>query len=133
MCVRGASALGTLLTQHPGANVRVLVIWLPVIFTDLGPPSRRVRSPLQDPRVTEFWDPQLWASPRMMARAGMMAGARGEDPDFGPDAIAWDVIGLFPAGVVWEDPFPAPSWYGGPVVDNLDPVEKFLSQDNPVK
>lgn len=125
--MRGASALGELLARHPEAKVRVLVIWLPVIWTDRGPPKEKVRRPLQDPRVIEFWDPHLWASPRMMERAARMLRAQGEEPEFGPDDVAWDVIGLFPAGVVWEDPFPEPTWYEGPVADVLDPVDEFLS------
>jgi hypothetical protein len=125
--MRGASALGNLLDQHPKANVRVLVIWLPVIRSDKGPPKDEVRRPLQDARVIEFWDPHLWASPRMIERAAIMARAQGKEAEFGPDDVAWDVIGLFPAGVVWEDPFPTPTWYDGPVADVLDPVKRFLS------
>ena len=125
--MRGASALGKLLGLHPAANVRVLVIWLPAIWTDMGPPKEKVRRPLQDPRLIEFWDPELWASPRMMERAATMARAEGKEFEVGPDDIAWDLIGLYPAGVVWEDPFPTPTWYEGPVVDALGPVERFLS------
>ena len=126
MCVRGASALGDVLAAHPEANIRVMVIWLPVIPSDQGPPARKVRKPLRDPRVIEFWDENKWASPKMIERATMMARARGEEPDFEPDAIAWDLIGLFPAGVGWEEPFPTPSWWGAPVVDSLEPVEEHL-------
>jgi len=126
--VRGASALGQLLADHPESDVRVIVIWLPVIPSDTGPPTNKVRKPLRDPRVVEFWDPELWASPRMMQRAVLMAQARGQEPDFDPDGIAWDLIGLFPAGVGWEDPFPKPNWWGAPVVDSLEPVEKHLSE-----
>ncbi len=117
--MRGASALGTLLAAHPRANVRVLVVWLPVIASDKGPPADEVRAPLRDPRVIEFWDPKRWASPKMMERF--------TTPDFAPDQVAWDLIGLYPAGAVWEDPFPAPSWHDGPVVRALEPVERFLS------
>ena len=125
--MRGASALGTVLAKYPEASVRVLVIWLPVILTDRGPPKDKVRRPLQDARVIEFWDPELWASPRMIERAAAMARAQGAEPELGPDDIAWDVIGLFPAGVVWEDPFPTPAWYDGPVAYVLDPVDRHLS------
>ena len=126
--MEGASALGTLLAAHREASVRVVVIWLPVIESDTGPPTNRVRKPLQDPRVIEFWDPGRWASPKMMERAALMARARGEEPDFGPDAIAWDLIALFPAGIAWEEPFPAPTWWGGPVVGALQPVEALLME-----
>lgn len=126
--MRGASALGKLLADHPSANVRVIVIWLPVIETDEGPPRKQVRKPLRDARVIEFWDPDRWASPRMMERAAQLVRARGQETDFGPEAIAWDVIALFPAGVAWEDPFPVPAWWDGPVVDGLEPVEKLLTE-----
>ncbi len=126
--MRGASALGQLLKDHPQSDVRVIVIWLPVIFSDIHPPTDRVRQPLRDPRVIEFWDPELWASPRMLQRAVLMAKERGEEPDFDPNGTAWDLIGHFPAGVAWEDPFPKPSWWGAPVVDSLEPVEKKLTE-----
>ena len=126
--MRGASALGNLLAAHPKAGVRVLVVWLPVLESDTGPPTGEVRRPLRDPRVMEFWDPKRWASARMMERAAQMRRAHGEEPDFGPDAIAWDLIALYPAGVAWEEPFPAPTWWSGPVVDGLEPVEKLLSE-----
>jgi hypothetical protein len=126
--VRGASALGKLLAEHPRANVRVLVIWLPVLASDVGPPSDAVRRPLADPRVTEFWELERWASPHMIARAAMMAKAQGQAPPLGPDDIAWDLIALFPASTVWEDPFPTPTWYDGPVVRVLGPVEQVLSE-----
>jgi len=124
--VRGASALGTLLAGHPNAEVRVIVIWLPVVLSDFGPPSKSVRKPLRDPRVFEFWDPEKWASPRMMERAVQMVRAGGEEPEFDTDDTAWDMIALYPAGVVWEDPFPTPTWWEFPVVENLAPVETRL-------
>lgn len=130
MCVRGASALGEVLKRHPGADIRVVVIWLPVLVSDTGPPTKRVRGPLQDRRVIEYWDPDRWASPKMMQRATMMVHARGEEPDFDPEGVAWDLIALFPPGTVWEEPFPAPSWYGAPVVDALEEVEDQVSALN---
>ncbi len=125
--MRGASALGEQLAAHPEAPVRVLVVWLPVVATDLGPPADEVRKPLRDVRVTEFWDPGRWASPLMMQRAALSVRAQGGEPDWGSDAIAWDVIALFPAGTAWEDPFPVPTWWDGPVVEAIPTVEEQLS------
>ncbi len=107
--------------------MRVLVVWLPVIATDMGPPTDEVRRPLRDPRVTEFWDPGRWASPLMMERAALMVRGQGSEPDWGPEAIAWDVIALYPAGTMWEDPFPVPAWWDGPVVNAIGTVEEQLS------
>ena len=130
--MRGASALGDLLHKYPAADVRVLVVWEPVILTDIGKPLQAVRRPLADPRVTEFWDEKRWLSPRMIERAAMIARGKGEEPPLGPDEIAWDVIAMFPPGTLWEDPFPVPSWYGEePVVRSLGPVEEALSSPRP--
>jgi hypothetical protein len=127
--VRGASALGQLLAKYPEADVRVLVVWEPVILTDIGKPLRAVRKPLADPRVMEFWDEKRWLSPRMIERAAMIAREKGEEPPPGPDEIAWDVIAMFAPGTAWQEPFPAPSWYGeAPVVQSLGPVEDALAR-----
>ena len=132
--MRGASALGDLLDKYPQADVLVLVVWEPVILTDLGPPIRSVRKPLSDPRVMEFWDEDLWLSPRMIERAAMIAREKGEEPPLEPNNIAWDVIAMFGPGSAWEDPFPTPSWYGDePVVRSLGPVEEALSRESRAK
>ena len=130
--MRGASALGQLLARYPDADVRALVVWEPVILSDLGPPRQSVRKPLADPRVVEFWDEHRWLSPRMVERAALLAKEKGTDPHLGPDDIAWDIIALFPPGTAWEDPFPVPSWYGEePVERSLGPVEEVLSRLTP--
>ncbi len=124
--MRGAPALGQVLHEHPGARVRVLVVWEPVLDSDKGPPAPAVRAPLRDPRVLEFWDEHRWMSPRAIERAIALARAAGKPPPVGPDDIAWDFIALFPAGTTWEDPFPVPSWHGEPVVRSMPPVEDEL-------
>lgn len=109
--MRGAYALGRLLHEED-APLAALVVWEPVIESDRGPPSPEVRAPLADPRVTEFWDPE-----RRLSRA-LIAAAREEPRRFGldeppaPDAIAWDVIGVYRPGAKWMD---RPSFWGSPV------------------
>ncbi|HEV8374664.1 MAG TPA: hypothetical protein VGR38_00345 [Candidatus Polarisedimenticolia bacterium] len=128
--MRGASALGQLIARYPQADVRVLVVWEPVIPSDTGPPTRSVRKPLFDPRVVEFWDEHRWLSPRMIERAAIMAREHGEEAPLGPEDIAWDIIAMFPGDSSWAEPFPIPSWYGEqPVVHSLGPVEETLKKD----
>ena len=57
----------------------------------------------------------------------MMVRAQGREPDFDPEDIAWDLISLFPPGTMWEEPFPAPSWYDAPVVNALEDVEEYVA------
>ena len=127
----GASALGKLLAKYPHANARVLVVWEPVILTDLGPPTSAVRRPLSDSRVIEYWDEHRWLSPKMIQRAALIAKEQGQDPPLRSDQIAWDLIALFPPGAAWEDPFPVPAWYDGPVVQSLGPVEEAFKGSSP--
>jgi hypothetical protein len=124
--VRGASALGKLLASHPRADVRVIVVWMPVVSSDVGPPTDEVRAPLRDPRVTEWWDPSHVLSKRVNERAQLVARETGSRPEVAPGEIVWDVIIALDPGTTWQDPFPAPGWHGGNVIDVLAPVEERL-------
>jgi hypothetical protein len=125
-CLRGASALGKALAEHPRAQARVYVVWFPVVKSDLGPPSAAARAPLRDPRVLEFWDPDRRVSPRMIDRALKLARAKGETPDFDEGAIAWDVIAFLPEATVWEEPFPTPLWTDAPVEQAIPRVKRLF-------
>ena len=55
-CLRGASAVQRLIGHDPAAKVRVLVVWEPVIFTDIAPPTNFALSRISDARAAQFWD-----------------------------------------------------------------------------
>ncbi|HEX6850271.1 MAG TPA: hypothetical protein VF139_02605 [Candidatus Polarisedimenticolaceae bacterium] len=126
-CVHGIAEFGKAIADRPDADLRVLVVWLPVLDSDLGPPEESARRPLRDPRVTEFWDPDRHVSPRMIDRAMRLVRAKGEEPDFDADVIAWDVAMYFPAGAAWEDPFPTPAWSDAPVELAVPRVKRALA------
>lgn len=114
--MRGASALQDALPGDGGSLISVLVIWEPVIVTDLGPPSARVLRRADDPRAAHFWDPDRLVS-QAAVRTAMAHRERfslGDDVD--ENTIAWDIVAIFPPGIRWEDAFPLPDWYGAPVV-----------------
>ena len=54
--MRGASALQDVLAQAKGKDIRVFVVWEPVIVSDVAPPINRVLSRIPDPRVTQYYD-----------------------------------------------------------------------------
>jgi hypothetical protein len=119
--VRGSSALQRALESAPGAKATVLVIWEPVILTDRGPPSARKRARLADPRVTQYWDEGLLLSQEIVRtiradRTWLEAGGLIDFDVDEDDAVAWDVVAVFPPGVRWESSFPRASWLGAPVV-----------------
>jgi hypothetical protein len=63
----------------------------------------------------------------MVERALLVADEHGFESPVQRGDTAWDVIVYFAPGVIWEDPFPVPTWYGDDVVvRSLGPVEGQL-------
>ena len=112
--MRGASALGDWLKTNPEAPYPVFVVWMPVLLSDLGPPSTRLLSELDDSRVRRYWDPGL-----LLSRAVIATARREKILPNGPhesEDIAWDYVAIFDETTRWDDGFPMPSYYDGPVV-----------------
>ncbi|MGH9868061.1 MAG: hypothetical protein ACREAA_07860 [Candidatus Polarisedimenticolia bacterium] len=127
--MRGASALGELIAKYPDARIRVQAVWIPVVQTDKGPPDASVTAPLDDPRVEWYWDEKRLLVPRMVERTIQLHKMGRAVPLVEPGDLMWDVIVAFDPGVRWEDPFPAPSWYGMEAVFNTVPmVERRLKE-----
>lgn len=122
--MRGASALQGLLTELPDRPVRVLAVWEPVLPTDKGPPTARVLSRLEDPRVEQYWDPGRVLSGRILAAAPRV-------PAFalfsGQLDAAWDLAAVYPPGVRWQGGVPTPVYCGNPVVGSLDSLRAHLT------
>ena len=49
MCVRGASALDELLAEFPNARIHVLVVWVPVLKSDIAAPITKSAAALPVP------------------------------------------------------------------------------------
>ena len=130
MCLRGASAVEDILssTSQP---LRVLVVWEPVITTDLAAPTTGTLSRISDARAIQYWDPDRSVSSYLVSIARA-------DPGWVPpqyrerlianDFIVWDAAFVFPAGSRWGSTLPPPSFSGGPVVDELDAIRAALSE-----
>ena len=54
--MRGASALQAVFENRPSAKLKVLAVWLPVLPSDIAPPTKSVLALLHDTRVTQYWD-----------------------------------------------------------------------------
>lgn len=102
--------------SRPGLPVRVFVVWEPVIPTDLAPPTTRALARIGDRRVAQYWDPDRALSEDIV-RSVLAAPDRYDlDDALYEDSIVWDAVALFAPGVRWEHEFPAPAFYGFPVV-----------------
>ena len=119
-----------MLEEFRGRSIEILVVWEPVLWTDLGPPTSWVLARAPDERVTQFWD-----ADRLLSEFMIQAAIRDpsvlqlEDP-LQTNQIVWDVVTVFPPGASW-DPLPRPSFHGGPVVEVMDQVRATLSAKPP--
>jgi hypothetical protein len=100
--LQGASAAGQLLHESSDKNIRVFVIWEPVLITDLAPPSTAALARIPDLRVSQYWD-----------RQRALSHAMGEHDR---STIMWDRIAVYAPGELWQDAPPKPVYSDHPVV-----------------
>lgn len=106
--------------------MRVLIVWEPVIWTDMGPPGDSVLSRISDSRTEHFWDQDLLPSKELVQewnRSGVRIKAEsGSDPA----VIIWDFVAVFPPGARWDESFPQSVYHGSPVVEHVEQVHAKL-------
>ena len=113
--MRGASAFQKLLEEQHASDVRVFVIWEPVLPSDLFAPSTSSLKRMSDARVSQYWD-----KPRVVSRS------MGET-DY--DSIVWDIVAVYEPGKFWEQAAPEPSYSGGAVVDVIDETRNAIKRE----
>lgn len=102
-----------MLARHNGENLRVLVVWEPVLVTDWSPPSSATMQRIADARVTQFWD-----------RGRLVSKAMGEHDG---DSVVWDWVGAYRGDADWAGSPPKPLYAGGTVVHVLPEFQKAIS------
>ena len=110
--------------------ITVLIVWEPVVWTDLSAPTTSVMSLVFDTRAAQFWDEHRSLSEFMVRSAIDDPSLMAPGESIYPDTIVWDFIAIFPPGAIW-DSLPRPVYYGGPVVDVLDEVQSRLTAPAP--
>jgi hypothetical protein len=128
VCVRGASALDDLLAEFPDADLQVQVVWEPVLKTDVAAPLTKVLGLLDDPRVTQYWDPGLVLSADFVRTVNAQPARYGLQEALPPGFIAWDAVAVFGADVHWEADLPVPAYYGGPVVNVMKETKESIAE-----
>ncbi len=115
MCLRGASAFQKLLEEQHASDVRVFVIWEPVLPSDLFAPSTSSLNRISDARASQYWD-----KPRVVSRS------MGEKDH---DSIVWDIVAVYERGKFWEQAPPEPAYSGGAVVDVIDETRTAIRRE----
>lgn len=116
--MRGSSAIEEILKQNRSADLRVLVVWEPMLPTDWSRPSGRVQSRISDPRVVQFWDKDHLVAKELQQQlsSSQICCQR--------NGIIWDIAALYPNNVQWGSP---PAFFGGAVLDVASEVRKRVS------
>lgn len=121
--MRGASALEEVLAKVPDKKARLFVVWMPVLATDLGPPSTGTMARVSDRRAAQYWDPKHAISAHFLALAkahpDWLAADERTMADR-PGFVVWDFVAAWKPGARWEAELPRPDFHGGPVVHVID-------------
>jgi hypothetical protein len=116
--LRGASAIEKLVDEHKDPGIRVLVIWEPVLPTDVLAPSTLTLKRISDARVSQYWDKE-----RLLSQA---MGERDRR------TIVWDYIGIYEPGTVWQAAPPKAMFEGRPVVQVIAGARTALERASSV-
>jgi hypothetical protein len=84
-----------------GKDVRVFVVWEPVLPTDLSAPSTAALARIPDLRAAQYWD-----------RRRALSHLLGEHDR---PSLVWDYIAVYAPGAIWQDEPPKPVYSSHPV------------------
>jgi hypothetical protein len=107
------------LEAQPAQDIRVFVIWEPVLPTDLFAPSTASLKRISDPRAAQYWDKER-----------LVSHSLGETDRA---SVVWDFVAVYDPGKRWEQAPPKPAYSGGPVVNVVGDTRTALRQVLQVK
>lgn len=90
-----------MLREMNGKDVRVFVVWEPVLPTDLAAPSTAALARVPDLRAAQYWD-----------RQRVLSHLLGEH---NRPSVVWDYIAVYAPGTTWQDTPPKPVYSDHPV------------------
>ena len=115
--MQGASATGRLLKEIKNKDVRVFVVWEPVLVTDLAPPSTAALARVPDLRTAQYWD-------HKRALSHLMG-------EHNRASVVWDYIAVYAPGPLWQDAPPKSVYADHPVRDVIsgakDAIQRLLA------
>jgi len=112
--LQGASATERLLHENNAANVRVFIVWEPVLTTDFAAPSTATLARISDVRASQYWDRKRGLS--------HLLGERNRS------TVVWDSIAVYAPGTFWQDTPPKPVYSNGPVRDVIDGAKDAIQR-----
>jgi hypothetical protein len=112
------------LQRNPNPSLRVLVVWEPMLPTDLRSPVHGTLGRISDQRARQFWDPQHLVAKEL--RRMTAENTAQPKPDCCIDlGFFWDDAVLYPPHSKWRQT-PTAVFWNGPVVRVTTALEKAL-------
>src|SRR5713101_4854801 len=90
-----------MLRQINSKDVRIFVVWEPVLPTDFAAPSTAALGRIADVRASQYWD-------RKRALSHLLG-------EHNRSTVVWDHIAVYAPGTVWKDTPPDPIYSDHPV------------------
>jgi hypothetical protein len=112
--LQGASATGQLLREINSQDVRVFVIWEPVLPTDFVAPSTAALARIPDARAAQYWD-------RKRALSHLLG-------EHNRSTVVWDYIAVYAPGTQWRDALPKPVYSHNPVRDVISGAKESVQR-----
>jgi len=112
--LQGASATGQLLREINGQDVRVFVIWEPVLPTDFVAPSTAALGRIPDARAAQYWD-------RKRALSHLL-------DEHNRPSVVWDYIAVYAPRTLWQDAPPKPVYSDNLVRDVINEAKESINR-----
>ena len=106
-----------MLREINSKDVRVFVVWEPVLATDLAAPSTAALARIPDLRATQYWDRGRALSPLL--------------GEHNRSTVVWDHVAVYAPGTLWQETLPKPVYSDNPVLDVIsgakDSIQRLLT------
>jgi len=112
--LQGASAFEKLLDEQRDQNIRVFVIWEPILLTDFGAPSTATLKRVSDLRASQYWD-----------KGHLISRLLGEQDR---SSVVWDYVAVYEPGRLWDQAPPEPAYSNFPVVHAIDDTREAIKK-----
>jgi hypothetical protein len=103
-----------LLREINSQDVRVFVIWEPVLPTDFVAPWTAALARIPDVRAAQYWD-----SKRTLSH---LLGEHNRS------TVVWDYIAVYAPGTLWQDAPPKPIYSDNPVRDVISGAKESIQR-----
>ena len=97
------------LARVPSEDLRVYMVWLPILGSDTQEAAGESANAVGDRRVTHYWDPELMFA-RSLGEVLSIPPSPRRDQGF-RTGVAWDVYLAYPRGVTWAGAPPSKAFW----------------------